>query len=336
MKIDEISKNSNTFVIAEVAGAHEGSIEKIKDMIRIASDSKVDAIKFQIFKTDKLVVKNHPKYDSFKKKEFSKKEWLNLIGYAKKLNLAVMADIFDRESLIISEEGGVDGYKVHSTILSDISLIEEIAETKKPILISVGGSTYSEIKEVFKIFKKAKNKIFFMIGYQSFPTKIEDSNLNLISYFKKKFNCFVGYADHCDANKEIAMILPLLAIAKGARLIEKHFTVDRSLKGTDYFSALNPDELKEMVRKIRIVEKTFGRSLLDGFSQDEEEYRVKFKKYIVASRKIKKGEKLSMNLLEFKRTTKSGILPKEAKIIINKTVNRDIKEDETIKLEYIQ
>ncbi len=335
MNIKEIfNHNNRIFVVAEIAGAHDGSVETMKNLIKVASDSGVNAVKFQIFRANKLVVKDHPKYASFKQKEFSKEQWLDISEYAKSFGLSIFADVFDRESLDIAEEFGAEAYKIHSSIISDVFLLRDIAKTRKTILLSVGGSKYIEIKKALSIFKD-NNKIL-VAGYQNFPTKIEDSNLALIDYLKKEFKCPIGYADHCDAETSMAMILPLLAVVKGACLIEKHITLDRSSKGTDYYSSLNPSEIKNLVKNIMETRKTIGKSKLDSFSEDEEKYRQNMKKFIVSFRNIRKGEIISLDMLDFKRTTKLGLLPNEADKLIGKQSIRDIKEDEIISLQDVE
>ncbi len=334
MKIEELfnPENKEVFVVGEIAGAHDGKIDRMKKLIEIAADANVDAVKFQIFRADQLVTKDHPKHPGFTEKEYSHDEWKKITDYAKSLGLVVFADVFDKESLDIAVDCGIQAFKLHSTIISDVLLVRDIAQTKKTIMLGIGGSTYDEIKEALEIFKQEGNNIVLIAGYQNFPTKLEDSNLNIIPYLQSEFNCVVGYADHCDAHTDMALHLPLLAVIKGARLIEKHFTIDRSLKQTDYFSSLNPDELKKLVQLSKDIPKVFGKSSLETFSDEEEEYRNKMKKFIVAARDINKGETINLDMLAFKRTTKTGILPKEYNKLIGKSINRDLKKDDVVLL----
>ncbi len=315
-------------VIGEVAGAHDGSMEKMKKLVEIASEANVDAIKFQIFRAEKLVTRNHPKYEGFKQKEFSKEEWGEVIQYAKSKGLVVFIDVFDKESFEIAEENNVEGYKVTSTVLSDVYLLKDIAKTGKTVLIGMGGSSYDEVKDALRMFEN--NEVVIIAGYQNFPTKIEDTNLNLIPYLKKEFGKLVGYSDHCDAETEMAMIVPLLTYVYGGCLIEKHFTIDRSLKGTDYYSSLNPDELKRLVENVKEVSKTFGRGDLEEHSEEEEEYRLKMKKFIVAVRDINEGEELKFDMIEFKRSVDIGLLPKETERLLGKSFVKSKKKDDVI------
>ncbi len=335
MRIEELFQKDNekVFVVGEIAGAHDGKMDRMKKLIQIAADAKVDAVKFQLFRADQLVTRDHPKHPGFTEKEYSHEEWKEITDFAKSIGLTVFADVFDKESLDIAKDCGIQAFKLHSTIISDVILVRNIAETQKPIMLAVGGSTYDEIQGALKIFKEVGNDVVLIAGYQNFPTKLEDSNLNIIPYLQSEFNLPVGYADHCDAHTDMALHLPLMAVAKGARLIEKHFTINRSLKQTDYFSSLNPDELQKLVCLLKESEKTFGKSSLETFSDEEEEYRNKMKKFIVAARDINKGATLSLGMLAFKRTTKTGIFPKEYSKLVDKVVNRDLKRDEIVMFE---
>ncbi len=325
-----VSEGNKAFVLAEIAGAHEGSIDNMKALIKIASDGGADGVKFQMFKSEELVIKAHPKFSSFKQKEFSKKQWKEIADHARSLGLNVFADVFDKPSLETAEKIGIKAYKVHSTIISDVYLLNDLAKTKKPVMLGIGGSEYREIKEALKILKD--NQVIILAGYQNFPTRIEDSNLNLMETLKQEFNLPVGYSDHCDAETEMAIILPLLAVAKGACMIEKHITIDRAKKGTDYYSALNLDELKKMVRLIRETKKALGRKTIGNLSDEEKAYRLKMKEFIVASKDIAKGEKISLKMLAFKRTPEAGpgLFPSEAEKLIGKPALRKIKADELV------
>ena len=340
MDIKNIIETKKTFLIAEVAGAHDGIEENMISLIKSAGKAKADAIKFQIFNAEQLVIPEHPKYEGFKAKEFSLEKWIEFSKLCSKNGLKVMLDVFDLKSLEYSKKmENVIGYKIHSTIISDPYLVREIAKTGKTIIIGTGGSNSRELREAIEICREEGNEdLVLMAGFQSFPTKLSDSNLNQITALADKFKLPVGYSDHCDAETKMAMIMPLLAVSKGAVIVEKHFTNDRSLKKTDYFSSLNPDELKQLFVDIRELDDVImGKVDIDTFSDDELNYRKTMKKYIVASRDIKKGEKLSLDCFEFKRTNEPGLMVSDAQYLIGKEVLEDIKQNELIsktKLKY--
>ncbi|MCA9459831.1 MAG: N-acetylneuraminate synthase family protein, partial [Nanoarchaeota archaeon] len=340
MDIKNIIETKKTFLIAEVAGAHDGIEENMISLIKSAGKAKADAIKFQIFNAEQLVIPEHPKYEGFKAKEFSLEKWIEFSKLCSKNGLKVMLDVFDLKSLEYSKKmENVIGYKIHSTIISDPYLVREIAKTGKTIIIGTGGSNSRELREAIEICREEGNEdLVLMAGFQSFPTKLSDSNLNQITALADKFKLPVGYSDHCDAETKMAMIMPLLAVSKGAVIVEKHFTNDRSLKKTDYFSSLNPDELKQLFVDIRELDDVImGKVDIDTFSDDELNYRKTMKKYIVSSRDIKKGEKLSLDCFEFKRTNEPGLMVSDAQYLIGKEVLEDIKQNELIsktKLKY--
>lgn len=316
------------FIIAEIASAHEGSLKNAKKLLKTAVNAGADAVKFQVFKADKLLTKNHPKYDSFKKIEFNEKEWKKIFQYGEKFNVALLADVFDTESVDLADKY-VSAYKIHSTNVSDPYLLLHAAKKRKPILLSTAGCTINEIKTAIKIIKSANKGIILMHGYQGFPTKLKDINLNLLKTLKELFKLPIGLSDHLDAESDMSITLPLVALAFDVSVIEKHITLDRSLKGRDYYSALNPGEFRMLVKKIREVETVLGAGL-PKLSKEELKYREKMKKYIVAKIDIPKETKITENALVFKRTIKPGIPPMKIKKIIGKIANANIKKDENI------
>jgi N,N'-diacetyllegionaminate synthase len=314
-------------IIAEIAGAHEGDINLMKKIITNVRETGNNIVKFQIFRADELVTIDHPKYQGFKQKEYSLSEWKEIGDYAKNLRLDIYTDVFDLESVDIAMNIGTKKIKIHSTNLSDPFMLEKVAKTGLPIILGIGGSKEIGIVEAVTVLNKHGCKhITLMTGFQSFPTKLEDSDLNSITYLKSKFNLPVGYADHCDADTPMSQILPLLAVAKGADIIEKHITYDRSVKGTDYYSSLNPNEFKLMIANIQQTLLTFKKNK----SEDEEEYRTNMKKYIVARNNLKQGQIITKEDLAFKRTIKPGLLPKQLGLVIGLRSKEYIKKDELI------
>jgi len=335
MKKEEI-QNKKIKVIAEVACAHEGDFKRLKKFVQFASEAKVDYIKFQVLKADKLVTKNHHEYNLFKKIEFSEEKWLNIAKYCKELKLKILADVFDNESFDIAKKMGVKGYKIHSTNLSNPYLLKPVAKTKKLILLSVSGATRDEIKRAIQKNKKEGNKnIILMHGFQSFPTKIEETSLNMIPRLKKEFKLEIGIQDHIDAESHMAMIMPLLGIAKGCIIVEKHFTLNRKKKGIDYESSLNPNELKKLTNDIRLMSLILGNDSFN-LSKDEIKYRAQMKKSIVAAGNITKGAKIKFKDLEFKRAINLGLSPGNAELLVNKKAKKDINIDELVLLNMVE
>jgi N,N'-diacetyllegionaminate synthase len=318
------------FVIAEIASAHEGSIDIMKGLVKSAADSGADAVKFQIFKAENLVFRTHPKFNAFGEIEFSEEQWKEILGYAKGLGLEIIVDVFDEWGIDVADSFA-SGYKVTSATLSEPGLVGKVACKQKPVFIGVGGSTLKETEKAIGVIRERGNdKILLLHGFQAFPTKVEDTNLNLIKELKNMFGLPVGFADHIDAETRLATVLPVVSLGFGASVIEKHITPDRSRKGRDYYSALNPDEFAGMVGLIREAEKARGCGV-HGLSSSEMEYREKMKKYMVASKHLKKGEVIGEGSFVFRRATEPGLLPSDAQKIIGKRVKRSLKPGDPIK-----
>lgn len=324
-----IGEGRPVFIAAEIASAHGGEIEICKSLVERVSKTGADAIKFQKFSCDELAVPTWRGYDDLKKIELTEDEWGEIIRYAKKFDWEILADVFDERSCDLMDNLGAAAFKIHSTDLSNPYLISYVAKNHKPILLGVGGATLEEIRGAANIIKSAGNDDIILIhGFQSYPTQVPDTNLRLIQTLKNTFGLNVGYHDHVNAESELAIILPSAAVALGASVIEKHITPNRSLRGYDYHSALNPDEFERMVKNIREVEKSFG-SGTHEFSAAEKEYRETVRKNIVARIDMPPGTSISPNMLAFKRS-KPGLPPSEAEKIIGKKTKVYIKKDEII------
>ena len=294
---------NKTFVIAEMANSHEGDIQTAKKIVEAASKAKADAIKFQKFTADELAEPNHEYYNLYKRLEMSFKEWKELINFTKSQKLKVFVDIFGLESAKQISKLNIDGYKIHSADISNPQILEFLSSVNKPVLLSVAGCFPNEIDNALTIIKKTPKEIVLMHGFQGYPTQIGDLNLSRIQSLKTKFGLPVGVMDHVAGNSQMALLIPLFGTSLGAVVIEKHLTLDRSKKGLDYYSALNPEEFKKMVSLLRITEKCLGKSTL-GLVANELKYRLIHKKNSIAKTSIKKGTKLHDDLLNFKRTKK--------------------------------
>lgn len=320
-------EGTDVFVIAETASSHEGSVETAKRLAKASADSGADALKFQIFSINELYVKGHPGFNAMKGIEFSDKEWEEILDYSSRLGVVVIVDAFD--SRCLNFDAKIDAYKIPSTNITNPDLLGAVAKTGKPILLGVGGCSVEEIWAALKTLKSSGNEhVALLVGFQGFPTRIEDSNLTRITEIRERFGVTVGFSDHTDAEEAIAKSLPVALIALGVRIIEKHITLDRSKKGRDYYSALNPAEFGEMVVMLGQAQKAMGSGKLE-LSEAEKEYGKKMKKFIVAGRDIHAGEKLAGGMLAFKRTLTAGLAPNQAGSLEG-VARRHIKEGETI------
>jgi len=330
----EISREHNPYIVAEVACSHDGDINRVKYMIDHVSKSGADAIQFQIFSTERLLTPSHEFYDLVKGLEIGLKDWDVLIDYAINKGLTVIVNPLDDSVVDFAVNAGAHAIKIHSADLSNPRMFLKSISSQLPIILSTGGSTIDEITQALGIILKHTKEVLLMHGFQAYPTKLQDTHLNFISKLRKEFNLNVGYQDHLDSQEMMSKVIPMLAISKGAVLIEKHITDDYSRKGTDHVSAINASEFNEFVRLINDTWASFGSSEKKKLSNDEIKYRRNFKKSIVAARNIEKGEILSEGMLQFMRG-ESGIPPNEIESIINKKAAKDISQFQNITLELI-
>ena len=283
----------NTEVIAEIANSHQGSVNSAFKLAEASFKSGADAIKFQIYFADEMLSKDHPRFSHFKNQSFSENTWNNLIQKLKEKKLKYIVMYLVLKLLKSRKKNNVDGYKIHSSDLNNIHLLNLIKDPRKKIFISSGGSTLSEIAFAVKILNKKKIKPILLHGFQSYPTKIENSNLRKIQFFKNIFgdNCEYGYQDHISADNQFNYISPLIAIGLGAKYIEKHVTFNRDFKGVDYYSSLEPFELKKFVKLVKDCDRSFITKKY-SFFDDEMKYRHEVKKIWYLKKKLKKKSKI--------------------------------------------
>jgi len=298
--VKEFFKNKVT-IIAEMGNAHEGDINTAKRIAKFAYEVGADAIKFQKFSVDELVEPDHEKYDLFKSLEMSGSEWKELINYVKSSKLKIFVDVFGLKSAREISKFSIEGFKIHSSDLNNSHLLHFFSSKKKPILLSVAGAKLNELDESLRILLKEKKDITLMYGFQGYPTSLNDLNLEDINELKKRYNHPIGISDHVAGDSEMSLIVPLLGIGLGARVVEKHITIDRKKKGIDYQSSLEPSGFKKLVSLIRMTEKSLPKKNLEMRSK-EMEYRLNHKKNTVSKKFLKKDTILKESFFEFKRT----------------------------------
>ncbi len=332
-----ISEDYPTFIIAEAGVNHNGSLELAKKLVDVAKEAGVDAVKFQTFKTEKVVSKFAPKaeyqikntgnnesqYEMIKKLELTEEEFIELYKYTKEKGLIFLSTPFDFESADFLEDL-VPAYKISSTDLTNLPFLEYIAKKGKPIILSTGMATLGEIEEAVNTIKKYNEDIILLHCITNYPADFEELNLRAIKTLKEAFKLPVGYSDH-----SLGIYAPIAAVTLGAIVIEKHFTIDKNLPGPDHKASLNPEELKEMVKAIRLTEKALG----DGIKRptfSEEKIKKVARKSLVANIDIPKGSIIKREMVTIKRPG-IGIEPKYLDIVVGKMAKRDIKKDEVLK-----
>ena len=342
IKNKTIGDNFPAFIVAEMAWSHDGSVDKAKKIVKAASEAGADAIKFHITSLEDYMVPRYRSgkgrvsagketrriYDYLKSINLERKAWKELFSYAKGLGLLICVMCNDLPSFKFARKLNPGIYDVHSSCLSDEDFIKEVAKEMKPVFLGIGASTLGEVEKAISWIKETgNNDVALMYGFQSYPTRLEDMHLRYIQSLKQIFSLPVGFADHTDGGSELALITPLVALPFGANIIEKHLTYDRSARGEDFESALDPRDLKKLVQLVREVEKAFGSSAVRPFSEQEINYRQVSKKRAVAKVNIKKNEKITKDKIAFKRSDE-GVYPEESKFLIGRTAKSNIKKDE--------
>lgn len=287
-------------VIAELANAHEGSLEAARAIVQAAASAGADAVKFQKFTADELLVPRHPRYQHFKQLEMPDAAWVELVDLARGLGLYVLADVFGPDSASLMHGLGVDGYKIHSSDTINHALIRQVAGYGRPVFLSCGGARQIEVRDALQVLRGAGcGQIVLLHGFQNYPTRLEDTQLRRVQALAAQFGCPVGYADHAAGDSEWAVLLPLMAVAAGAKVIEKHLTLDRSRKGIDYYSSAEPRELARLVGLIRDAGKGLGSAY--AMSDGELKYLHEVKKLMVAARDLPAGTRLDESMVTYKR-----------------------------------
>ena len=318
-----IGEGESCFIIVEAGSNHNGSLEQAKELIDAAVEAGVDAVKFQIFKAERLSAdKNIQRV--LKKFEF-RREWVKeLNAYAKRKNVMFIATPFDTEAVELLDNINTPAFKIASGDLTNLPLIKYIAEKGKPIILSVGLGSLDEIREALDVIYSTGNEnVAILHCAVTCPTKPEDVNLNVIKTLKQKFQVPVGFSDHT-----MEVSVPIGAVALGANVIEKHFTLNRKLEGPDHPYALEPEELKIMVKGIRDVEKALGSGI--KIVVDSERPRlVDARRSIFTKVNISEGTTITKDMLSILRPA-VGIAPKYIDKIIGMKVKKDIKAYEPI------
>lgn len=327
-----------TFIIAEAGVNHNGDIEIAKKMIDAARDAGADAVKFQTFKAEKIVSVNAPKaeyqiknaknaesqYQMLKKLEIDKETHIELMRYCKDKEILFLSTPFDIDSVHMLVKLGLDIIKIPSGEITNLPYLREVAKQKKKVILSTGMSNMQEVKDAVQILRENGTEDITLLHCNSqYPTPMKDVNLRAMIQMEEELELPVGYSDHT-----LGIEVPIAAVAMGATVIEKHFTLDKTMEGPDHKASLAPGELKEMVEAIRNIESALG----DGVKtlSESEVKNVKLaRKSIIADKKIEKGELFSMDNLTTKRPGK-GISPMKWDDIIGRTAKRDYEVDDLI------
>ena len=325
------------FIIAEAGVNHNGDIELAKELIDAARNAGADAVKFQTFKAEKVVTQSAEKaeyqkettekgsqYEMIKKLELTEEDFNDLADYAKKKNIVFLSSPFDKESVDLLDEINVPVFKVASGELTNFPLLTHIAKKEKPIILSTGMTTLGEVEEALNVIRsEGVNDIILLHCVSDYPAKMKDVNLRAMETLKRAFKLPVGFSDHTRG-----ITVPIAAVALGACVMEKHFTLDKNLSGPDHKASLEPNELKEMVQAIRDVEKALGDGIKRPTKNEGAVKRV-VRRSIVARVDIHDGTIITSDMIEVKRPG-TGIEPKYMKLVVGKRAKINIKKDDLI------
>ncbi|MFY9300359.1 MAG: N-acetylneuraminate synthase family protein [Candidatus Nitrosotenuis sp.] len=321
----QIGQTQPAFIVAEAGINHNGNVRIAKKMISSAKDCGADAIKFQTFRAHDLASKSSKYFKIFEKVEIDYADLGELSDHAKREGIIFFSTPFSEEAVDVLADLRVPAFKIASGDITHIPLIRYVASKKKPVIISTGMSNFAEIDLAVRAIKSQKNdKIVIMHSVTSYPTPPSDANLRVINTLEHRYKYPIGYSDNGEG-----VLVPVIAVSLGARMIEKHFTLSKKLKGPDHYFSADPNELSMLVRQIRETEKILG----DGkkIPQHSELENIQHaRRSIVATADIKKGSKITSNNIAVKRPG-TGIMPLNFHKVIGSSARRSIKIDQPIK-----
>jgi N,N'-diacetyllegionaminate synthase len=333
---------TGVLIIAEAGVNHNGDFELAKKLVKAAAEAGADFVKFQTFKADKIVIRSAKKaayqerningredsqYQMLKKLEMPEEWYLKLIDYANEQEIKFLSTGFDEDSIDFLDKLESPLYKIPSGEITNKPYLQHIAKKGKPVILSTGMANLAEINAALEVLIDngiPKEKITVLHCNTEYPTPMEDVNLSAMITIQNSLGIKIGYSDHTQGIE-----VPIAAVALGAVVIEKHFTLDRNLPGPDHKASLEPDELKAMVKAIRNIEKAVGGSGIKEASPSEKKNITVARKSIVASCKISIGETFTQQNLTVKRPG-NGISPMLWDEIIGLTAIKDFEPDDLI------
>ena len=330
----------SVFIIAEAGVNHNGSIKLAKKLIDVAVEAGANAVKFQTFKAEKLVSKNAQKaeyqkettdnkesqFDMIKKLELDVDTHHKLIKYCNEKNIMFLSTPFDHDSIDMLDYLGLNIFKIPSGEITNLPYLRHVGKLNKKVILSTGMSNLCEIEEALNILIVAgtlKKNIIILHANTMYPTPMSDVNLKAMITIQNHFNIDVGYSDHT-----LGIEVDIAAVAMGAKVIEKHFTLDKTMEGPDHKASLEPDELKEMVKSIRNIELALGTGIKE-VSKSEEPNKSVVRKSLIANNSIKMGEVFTELNIVVKRPG-HGISPMRWDEIIGQVAQKDYEVGEVI------
>ncbi len=338
-----VGENQPTFIIAEAGVNHNGKLELAKRLVDVAVEAGADAVKFQTFKSEGVVTAGLNSVDYAKKNigkdvgqlemikslELNYEDFVSLKKYCDKKEIIFLSTPHSFDAIDFLEDL-VPAYKFGSGDITNIPALRHAAKKGKPIILGTGMSTLDEVGYAINAIKSEGNEqIIALHCTTNYPCPLEDVNLSAMITIQRELDCLVGYSDHT-----LGLSVPIIATAMGAAVIEKHFTIDKSLPGPDHKASLEPDELKSMVKEIRKTEKILG-SFDKKPTKSEKKIMNLVRKSIVAKKDIEKGSIINEGMIIIKRPS-TGLRPTDLDKIVGKKAKRCILKDEIFKIDMIE
>ena len=340
--------NTKVIIIAEAGVNHNGDFENAKKLILAAANAGADYVKFQTFKADKLVSRDALKaeyqkanlkeegdtqYDMLKKLEMSEAWHYDLIEYANECGIKFLSTGFDEDSIDFLDSLNIDLFKVPSGEITNKPYLEHIAKKGKPIILSTGMSTLEEVRDAISVLQIngiPNNNLTVLHCNTEYPTPMSDVNLKAMNFLKKEFKINIGYSDHT-----LGIEVPIAAVSLGAKVIEKHFTLDKNMEGPDHKASLEPNELKSMINAIRNIEIALSGSGKKEVTESEMKNILVARKSIHLKKSLNAGDYIKEDDLVMKRPG-TGISPMEIGLVIGKKVLQNLAEDHMLNYKDLQ
>ena len=340
----KIGAGQPVFVIAEAGVNHNGDIEMAKELIRAAKRSGADCVKFQTYKSERVVTENAPKakyqlqvtnptesqIDMLRKIEMKPEVYPELIELSKKEGIIFLSTPYNFEDVDLLDKLGAGAFKMASIHLVEPHFLQYAAAKGKPLILSTGMATLKETRDAVRVIQKTgNNQLVLLQCTTNYPSSIQDANLRAMHTLQKRFNCLVGYSDHT-----MTLTCAVVAVGLGASVIERHFTLDKTLPGPDHSSSSNPEELTQLVQQIREAEQCLGTGVKEPVAV-ELENAVGMRRSIVARTDIPTGTKIKLDHVTYKRPA-TGLLGNQLKRILGKKAAKDIAENDLITLDMVK
>ena len=316
----KIGSTFQPYFIAEAGLNHNGDINLAKKMIDAALDCGADAIKFQTYISENFLTSSSEYFKFFKDMELKPEEFGELYDHAKERGITFFSAPFDIESANNLKKMNVPCFKIASSDLTNFPLIKHVAKMQIPMIISTGLGNLQEVQDVVDICKSVNNEnIALLHCVANYPAQLDETNLQAMRTLRDKFDVPVGYSDNGESS-----LVDIVAVSLGANLIEKHFTLDRKMKGPDQKLSADPKEFLDLVKRIRSVEKLRGKPR-DGPTKTEKKSLKLMRKSIAANTDIPKGSKVTKSMVIFVRPG-TGISPKDLDKIIGKRIKKNVQK----------